>query len=78
MFAAHAIHNLIKSYAGPVTAVIDGIAASAATIIAMAAEKVVMPSNSMMMIHDPMSGLNGYHNEDDLEVYIDERERWIP
>ena len=70
VFAAHAIHNLIKSYAGPVTAVIDGIAASAATIIAMAAEKVVMPSNSMMMIHDPMIGLNGYHNEEDLEDFL--------
>lgn len=70
VFAAHAIHNLIKSYAGPVTAVIDGIAASAATIIALAAGKVVMPSNSMMMIHDPMIGLNGYHNEEDLEDYL--------
>ena len=70
VFAAHAIHNLIKSYEGPVTAVIDGIAASAATIIALAAGKVVMPSNSMMMIHDPMIGLNGYHNEEDLEDYL--------
>ena len=71
VFAAHAIHNLIKAYAGPVTAVIDGIAASAASIVAVAAKKIIMPSNSMMMIHDPMVGLQGYHNAEELQGYLD-------
>ena len=71
VFAAHAIHNLIRSYAGPVTAVIDGIAASAASIVAVAAKKIIMPANSMMMIHDPMVALKGYHNAEELKGYLD-------
>ena len=71
VFAAHAIHNLIKAYAGPVTVVIDGIAASAASIIAVAAKKIIMPANSMMMIHDPMVALKGYHNAEELKSCLD-------
>ncbi|MBQ5343738.1 MAG: Clp protease ClpP [Acidaminococcaceae bacterium] len=71
VFAAHAIHNLIKAYAGPVTVIIDGIAASAASIIAVAAKKIIMPANSMMMIHDPMVALKGYHNAEELKSYMD-------
>lgn len=71
VFAAHAIYNLIKSYAGNVTAIIDGLAASAATIIAVAADKIIMPSNSMMMIHDPMITLDGSLNEAELQECID-------
>lgn len=72
VFAAHAIHNLIKAYKGKVTCVIDGIAASAATIIAMAADKIVMPANSMMMIHDPMVCINGPLNAEDMTKLISE------
>nr|DAE21231.1 MAG TPA: Putative ATP dependent Clp protease [Caudovirales sp. ctkvU4] len=71
VFAAHAIYNLIKSYTGNVTAIIDGLAASAATIIAVAADKIIMPSNSMMMIHDPMITLDGSLNEAELQECID-------
>ena len=48
-----AIYNAIKRHAGPVTVWIDGIAASAASYIAMAGDEVVMPENAFLMIHDP-------------------------
>lgn len=71
VFAAHAIHNLLKSYKGRVTAVIDGLAASAATVVAVAADKIVMPSNSLMMIHDPAIGLSGYYPAAELTKLVD-------
>jgi len=56
VFDAVAIYNALKRHAGPVTVSIDGIAASAASYIAMAGDTVVMPENAFLMIHDP-SGL---------------------
>lgn len=67
VFAAHAIYNQLKTYRGEVTVRIDGIAASAATIIAMAGNKIIMPSNAMMMIHNPMLVLCGYYNASECE-----------
>ena len=71
VFAAHAIHNLLKGYKGRVTAVIDGLAASAATVVAVAADKIIMPSNSLMMIHDPAIGLSGYYPAAELSKLIE-------
>lgn len=71
VFAAHAIHNLLKSYNGRVTAVIDGLAASAATVVAVAADKIIMPSNSLMMIHDPAIGLSGYYPAAELSKLVE-------
>lgn len=53
VFAAQAIYNLLKSYAGDVTVHIDGICASAATVVACAGNKVIMPDNALYMIHNP-------------------------
>lgn len=53
VFEGHAIYNLIKNYEGKKTVFIDGIAASAASIIAMAGDEVIMPINAMLMLHDP-------------------------
>lgn len=53
VFDAVAIYNALKRHAGPVTVWIDGIAASAASYIAMAGDEVVMPGNAFLMIHDP-------------------------
>ncbi len=69
VFAAHAIHNQLIAYAGNVDVVIDGIAASAATIIAMAGARITMPTNSMMMIHNPAMGLDDQYTADDLDKY---------
>lgn len=71
VFAAHAIANNIRTYKGVTTSVVDGLAASAATIIVMAAQKIIMPAGSMMMIHDPMLRLEGNMNEEDLQKCID-------
>ena len=65
VFAAHAIHNLLKSYKGRVTA------ASAATVVAVAADKIIMPSNSLMMIHDPAIGLSGYYPAAELSKLVE-------
>lgn len=51
--AAAQIYNMLANYKGTVTVRIDGIAASAASVIAMAGTKVVMSPVSMMMIHNP-------------------------
>lgn len=53
VFEGIAIYNLIKDYKGKVTAKIDGLCASIASVIVMAADEIVMPGNTMMMIHDP-------------------------
>lgn len=47
------IYNMLMDYKGDVTVKIDGIAASAASVIAMAGTKVLMSPVSMMMIHNP-------------------------
>ncbi|EGO8792572.1 Clp protease ClpP [Enterococcus faecalis] len=51
--AAAQIYNMLKEYSGDVVVKIDGLAASAASVIAMAGDKVVMSPVAMMMIHNP-------------------------
>ncbi|SLN77313.1 head maturation protease, ClpP-related [Roseisalinus antarcticus] len=59
MFDAVAIYNALKRHAGTVTVWIDGIAASAASYIAMAGDEIVMPENAFLMIHDPSGMVMG-------------------
>lgn len=66
VFAAHAIHNQLVAYKGRVTVVIDGLAASAATIIAVAGDRIIMPANALFMIHNPAIGLSDYYGADEL------------
>ena len=61
--AAAQIYNMLMDYKGNVTVKIDGIAASAASVIAMAGTKVLMSPVSMMMIHNPATIAFGDHNE---------------
>ncbi len=51
--AAAQIYNMLMDYKGDVTVKVDGIAASAASVIAMAGTKVLMSPVSMLMIHNP-------------------------
>ena len=51
--AAAQIYNMLMDYKGNVTVKIDGIAASAASVIAMAGNKVIVSPVSMIMIHNP-------------------------
>lgn len=55
VIAAAQIYNMLMDHKGNVTVKIDGIAASAASVIAMAGTKVLMSPVSMMMIHNPMT-----------------------
>ena len=73
VFDGQAIHTLIKNHKGFVTAYIDGLAASIATVIAMGADKIVMPKNAMMMIHNAWTGL--YGNANDLRKMADDLDR---
>ena len=61
--AAAQIYNMLMDYKGGVTVKIDGIAASAASVIAMAGTKVLMSPVSMMMIHNPATIAFGDHAE---------------
>ena len=70
VFAAHAIHNLLVKYKGNVTVVIDGLCASAATIVAMAGNKIIMPTNALFMIHNPMIALGDYYQSTELTQMI--------
>jgi ATP-dependent protease ClpP protease subunit len=47
------IHNMLKDNSADVTVLVDGIAASAASYIAMAADKRVMHENTFMLVHEP-------------------------
>jgi ATP-dependent protease ClpP protease subunit len=47
-----AIHDILARYQGKKTVVIDGVAASAGSIVAMAGDRVVMPENALLMIHN--------------------------
>lgn len=53
--AASQIYSMLMDYKGAVTVKIDGIAASAASVIAMAGTKVLMSPTAMMMIHNPLT-----------------------
>ena len=57
------IYNLLKRQSVPVTAYIDGMACSIASVVAMAADKIVMPSNTTMMIHHAVGGCYGNAKE---------------
>lgn len=53
VFAASQIYNMLKEYKGKVTVKIDGLAASAASVIAMAGDEISMSPVAMLMIHNP-------------------------
>lgn len=53
VFDGIAIYNLLDQYDGNVTVKIDALAASAASVIAMAGDSIEMADNALMMIHDP-------------------------
>ena len=54
-----AIHNMLKRHQANVTVVIDGVAASAGSLIAMAGDEIVVRRGSTIMLHDPASPSHG-------------------
>lgn len=70
VFAAQAIGNLLEQHTATVTARIDGVCASAATIIACHCNKVIAANDSTYMVH-PVRMYCGYANEADLQKYLE-------
>ena len=68
VFAAASIYTMLLEYKGKVTVKIDAIAASAASVVAMAGDTVMMSPVAMLMIHDPMTLAIG--NAKDMEKAI--------
>lgn len=69
VFAGVAIYNMLNEHEGKVTLKVDGIAASIASLIAMAGDKIIMLPGSMMMVHNPWTFAMG--NADDLEQVVE-------
>ena len=61
--AASQIYSMLMDYKGDVTVKIDGLAASAASVIAMAGTKVLMAPTALMMIHNPATFAAGDHED---------------
>lgn len=68
VFAAAQIYNMLRDYKGHVTVKIDGLAASAASVIAVAGDTVLVSPVAMMMIHNPATLALG--NTKDMEAAI--------
>lgn len=69
VFAASQIYNMLMDYKGDVTVKIDGLAASAASVIAMSGTKVLMSPVSQIMVHNPMTVAIG--NAEEMSKAID-------
>ena len=69
VFAAAEIYTMLKDYKGNITVKIDAIAASAASVVAMAGDVVQMSPVAMLMIHDPSTVAMG--NTKDMEKAIE-------
>ncbi|HDR7791086.1 Clp protease [Bacillus cereus] len=73
VFESIAIHNLLKNHKAKVNVYIDGLAASGGSVIAMAADKIIMPKNTMMMIHKAWTYAAG--NSEDLRKVANQLEK---
>jgi len=72
VFEGIAIYNMLKQNLADINVYVDGLAASIASVIAMSGDTIFMPSNSMLMIHNPWTMAIGNANElrkqaDDLD-----------
>lgn len=70
VFAGLAIYNMLKRYKGYKTVYVDGIAASIASVIAFAGDRVIVPSNAFIMIHKPWVYCEG--NSEDFRKAADD------
>ena len=67
-FSASQIYTMLRNHNGKVTVKIDGIAASAASVVAMAGDETLISPTGMIMIHNPMTIASG--NKSDMEKAI--------
>lgn len=73
VFAGQAIYSMLKRHKATVNVYVDGLAASIASLIAMAGDKVIMPKNAMMMIHSPWTIAVG--NAQELRKIADDMDK---
>lgn len=69
VFAGMQIYNMLKDRNGDVTVIVDALAASAASFIAMAGDKIIMNTGSMMMVHK--ASTIAWGNEDEMQQVIE-------
>lgn len=69
VFAGSAIYSMLKRHSAQKIVYIDGLAASMASVVAMAGDLVIMPKNAMLMIHNPWGGCVGFASE--MRAYAD-------
>lgn len=72
VFAANAIYARLKDHKAKITVKIDGWAASAATIIAMAGDVIQIPASGVFMIHNPLMGVWGYFGAEEFVAMSEE------
>lgn len=73
VFAAASIYTMLREHKGGVTTKISSIAASAASVIAMAGDKVLMSPTAIIMIHNPLTSVHG--NQHDMRHAADMLDR---
>ncbi|MEY8762484.1 MULTISPECIES: head maturation protease, ClpP-related [Clostridium] len=73
VFAGQAIYSMLKRHSATVNVYVDGLAASIASIIAMAGDRVKMPKNAMLMVHNPWSF--GMGNANDFRKLADDLDK---
>lgn len=73
--AASQIYTMLMDYKGDVTVKIDGVAASAASVVAMAGTKVLIAPTALMMIHNPATMAFGDHAEMEKQSTCSPRSR---
>lgn len=69
VFGGIAIYNILKRYNAEIVVYVEGLAASIASVIAMAGDRIIIPANAQMMIHKPSSITWG--NADDMRKEAD-------
>lgn len=63
VFAGMAIYNMLNRHDGYKTVYVDGLAASISSVIALAGDKIIIPSNAYFMIHKPWGTVSGNSKE---------------
>lgn len=74
MFEGLAMHNILARHPARIVARIDGVAASSASILVMAADEILMPENAYLMIHNATTWAAGDHR--DLRAAADQVGKW--
>lgn len=64
--AAIAIYTELKTNPAKIVVIVDGLCASAATLVMMSADEIQMPDGALLLVHDPLADMNGLYKADDL------------